>query len=66
MTVRYAVLKKIQGGDTVPEAFALQLQRALLLALQEQGRLSLSQYRQAEKTLAAQCPVPEKRSGEAL
>lgn len=66
MTVRYAVLKKIQGDDTVPEAFALQLQRALLLALQDRGQLSLSQYRKAEKTLAAQYPGPEKRNGEPL
>lgn len=52
MAVRYAVLQKIQYLDTVPEAFLYHLQRALLLALQEQGRLSDSEYRRAEEILA--------------
>ena len=52
MAVRYAVLKTIQNPDTVPEAFLYHLQRALLLALQEQGTLSISEYGRAEEILS--------------
>ena len=59
MAVRHAVLKAIRNGDTIPEEFLLHLQRALLMALQEQGRLSITEYRRAEERLPRQHRSPD-------
>ena len=66
MTARYAVLQKIQDGDTVPEEFLLLLQKAVLLALQERGMLSISEYRHAEKRLYSRHRGPGKGREEPL
>jgi hypothetical protein len=66
MAVRYAVLQKIQDGDTVPEEFLLLLQKAVLLALQEGGKLSISEYRHAEERLYSRHRSPGKGSEEPL
>lgn len=66
MAVRYAVLQKIQNGDTVPDEFLLLLQKAVLLALQEGGRLSISEYRYAEERLLSRHRGPGKVREEPL
>ena len=54
MAVRYAVLQKIEGNDSVPRECFINLCRGLLLALEEQGRLTVDQYRLAEERLLRQ------------
>ena len=66
MAVRYAVLQKIQNTDTIPEEFLLLIQKAVLLALQERGRLSISEYRHAEKRLFSRRRSPGKGREEPL
>ena len=56
MTVRYAVLQKILQEEAVPQenSFLFRLQRAALMALREQGRLSMTEYLSAEERLIQQ------------
>ena len=60
-------LQKIEGSRRITQetdpAFLLELQRGLLLALKEQGRLNEMQYRAAAEGLKGRKWTPENREG---
>lgn len=60
MAAKYAVLQRIENGDQITEEFQFLIYRALLLALQEQGSLGISEYRKSEELLMRRRQRPEK------
>ena len=58
MTGKFAKLQRIDNNHPITkgtdEAFLQELQKALLLALREQGRLNALQYRRGEELLKDQ------------
>ena len=58
MTKQFAKLQRIDNNETITKEthyeFLYHLQSALLLALREQGRLNIMQYRHAEEKLKEQ------------
>ena len=59
MEKKFAKLKGIHNNRPVPrekdEGFLFELEKALLLALREQGRLNALQYRRGEELLKDRC-----------
>ena len=56
MARQFASLQRTEHNGKITPDFLFHLQRALLLALQERGRLTADQYRHAEQLLQKRKP----------